>query len=73
MRKPARQDDTVNNIDDLALAREDDTPLQTPMIIVLPDLDSHRTYKVLSPRLARPEDGKDFLKQVVEDVDADTS
>jgi hypothetical protein len=49
-----------------------DIPEKTRVYVLVPDADARRTFKVMSPRLAHPEQAKDFELQVIEDAtDAD--
>jgi hypothetical protein len=37
-------------------------------VTVLPNIDSKRTYKVMSPRLAHKNQAKDFVHEVIEEA-----
>lgn len=65
MRKLATYEGVVEN-GDVTLPPDDDIPENTGVDVLLPEPDPQRTYKVLSPRLAHPEQAKDFLKEVIE-------
>lgn len=65
MRKPATDESVVEN-GRVALPLEADVFDETTLV-VLPDLDPQRTYKVMSPRLVHPEEAKDFAKELVEE------
>ena len=69
MRKLATNNRIVED-PDVILPAEEDTPDQIAGEVLLPDLDPQRTYKVMSPRLAHPEQAKDFVKEVIEQTEA---
>ncbi|HYR76955.1 MAG TPA: hypothetical protein VEM96_14035 [Pyrinomonadaceae bacterium] len=71
MRKLATYEGVVEN-GHVTLPPEADIPENTRVYVLVPDADARRTYKVMSPRLAHPEQAKDFELQVIEDAtDAD--
>jgi hypothetical protein len=65
MRKYATDESVVEN-GRVALPLEADVSGETT-VVVLPDLDPQRTYKVMSPRLVHPKEAKDFFKELVEE------
>lgn len=69
MRKLATNEGIVED-PDVILPAEEDTPDQIAGEVLLPDLDPQRTYKVMSPRLAHPEQAKDLVKEVIEETEA---
>ena len=56
---------------DVTLLEEEDIPDENGVTVLLPDLDPQRTYKVMSPRLAHPEQAKDFEEQVIDGTQDD--
>jgi hypothetical protein len=52
----------------VTLPPEADIPENTRVYVLVPDADAQKTYKVMSPRLAHPEQAKDFEKLVIEDI-----
>jgi hypothetical protein len=48
------------------LPPEADIPERTCVYVLVPDAGARRTYKVMSPRLAHPEQAKDFELQIIE-------
>jgi hypothetical protein len=71
MRKLATYEGVVEN-GHVTLPPEADIPENTRVYVLVPDANARRTYKVMSPRLAHPEQAKDFELQVIEDAtDAD--
>jgi hypothetical protein len=71
MRKLATYEGVVEN-GHVTLPPEADIPEKTRVYVLVPDADARRTYKVMSPRLAHPEQAKDFELQIIEDTsDAD--
>ncbi len=67
MRKLATHEGVVEN-GHVTLPPEADIPENTRVYVLVPDADAPRTYKVMSPRLAHPEQAKDFEKLVIEDI-----
>ena len=67
MRKLATYEGVVEN-GHVTLPPEADIPENTRVYVLVPDADARRTYKVMSPRLAHPEQAKDFEKLVIEDI-----
>jgi hypothetical protein len=57
---------------DVTLPSLDDIPDQGRMHIWLPDLDPQRTYQVMSPRLAHPEQAEDFVHEIIEETPDDS-
>ena len=71
MRKLATYEGIVEN-GHVTLPPDTDIPEKTRVYVLVPDADAQRTYKVMSPRLAHPEQAKDFKMEVIEDAnDAD--
>lgn len=71
MRKLATYEGVVEN-GHVTLPPEVDIPENTRVYVLVPDADARRTYKIMSPRLAHPEQAKDFELQVIEEAtDAD--
>jgi len=70
MRKRATEESMVESGDD-TLPADEEISDQTGVKVLLPDLDPKRTYKVMSPRLAHPEQSKDFEKQVIDETQDD--
>jgi hypothetical protein len=62
MTKLATYEGVVEN-GHVTLPPDAEIPDQTRVYVLVPDAD--RTYQVLSPRLANPDQAKDFLKLVV--------
>ena len=71
MRKIATYEGVVEN-GHVTLPPEADIPEKTRVFILVPDLDPTRTYNVMSPRLAHPEDAKDFELEVIDESDDDS-
>lgn len=67
MRKLATYEGVVEN-GHVTLPPNADIPENTRVYVLVPDADARRTYKVISPRLAHPEQAKDFEKLVIEDI-----
>jgi len=67
MRKRATEESMVES-GDVILPAEEEISDETGVNVLLPDLDPQRTYKVMSPRLAHPEQAKDFVKQVIDET-----
>jgi hypothetical protein len=66
MRKIATYEGVVEN-GHVTLPSEADIPERTRVFILVPDVDPTRTYSVMSPRLAHPEDAKDFELEVIDE------
>jgi hypothetical protein len=47
-----------------------DIPEKTRVYVLVPDTNRPRTPRVYSPRLANPEQAKDFVMEVIEEKDA---
>jgi hypothetical protein len=45
-----------------------DIPEKTHVYVLVPDGETQRAFRVMSPRLAHPEQGKDFEMQIIEDT-----
>jgi hypothetical protein len=45
---------------------EEEDASESGVMVLLPDLDPRRIYKVMSPRLVHPEQAEDFVKEVIE-------
>ena len=45
-----------------------DIPDKTLVYVLVPDSETQRTFRIMSPRLAHPEQVKDFEMQVIEDT-----
>ena len=69
MRKLATYEGVVGN-GHVTMPPEADIPDNTRVYVLVPDADARRTYKVISPRLAHPEQAKDFEKLVIDITDA---
>lgn len=69
MRKLATYEGIVEN-GHVTLPPDADIPDKTRVYVLVPDAAAHRTYKVMSPRLAHPEQAKDFELQVIDETDA---
>lgn len=50
-----------------------DIPDKTHVYVLVPDSEMQPTFRVMSPRLAHPEQAKDFEMQVIEDNTSDAS
>jgi hypothetical protein len=70
MSKLATYEGVVEN-GHVTLPPEADIPDKTRVYVLVPHSDN-RTYKILSPRLADPEQARDFLKLEVIDEPNDT-
>ena len=71
MRKLATYEGVVEN-GHVTLPANVDIPDQTRVYILVPDIETQRTFYVGSPRLVHPEQARDFEMQVIEDTtDAD--
>lgn len=69
MRKIATYEGVVEN-GHVTLPPGADIPEKTRVYILVPDLDRKKTYKVMSPRLAHPEQARDFELEVIDESDA---
>lgn len=67
MRKLATYEGVVEN-GHVTLPPDADIPEKTRVYVLVPDADAQRKHKVMSPRLAHPEQAKDFELQVIEDT-----
>jgi len=68
MRKLATYEGVVEN-GHVTLPPDADIPERTHVYVLVPDADAHGPDKVMSPRLAHPEQAKDFELEVIEDSD----
>lgn len=68
MRKLATYEGVVEN-GHVTLPPDADIPDRTRVYVLVPDPDRDRTYKILSPRLANPEQAKDFEMEVIDETD----
>ena len=50
----------------IRLSNEVTLPEQTKVFVIVPDLESSASARVLSPRLRHPQQAGDFAKQVLE-------
>ena len=62
MKELATHEGRVEN-GDVTLPSDEGISDQGSLNILLPDLDPQRTYKIMSPRFAHPEEAKDFVKE----------
>ena len=67
MRKLTTYEGVVEN-GHVTLPPDAEIPEKTRVYVFVPDADAQRTYTVMSPRLAHPEQAKDFELQVIEDA-----
>ena len=67
MKKLATHQDLVEN-EGVTLPANEDICDETGVTVLLRDLDPQRTYNVMSPRLAHPEEAKDFVHDVIEEA-----
>ena len=67
MRKLATYEGIIEN-GRVTLPPNTDIPEKTHVYVLVPDVETQRTFRVISPRLAHPEQGKDFEMQVFEDT-----
>jgi len=67
MRKLATYEGVVEN-GHVTLPADADIPEKTRVYVLVPDLEQKKTLYVASPRLAHPEQAKDFEMQVIEDT-----
>jgi hypothetical protein len=67
MKKLATYEGVVEN-GHVTLPPEADIPEKTRVYVLVPDPDSRRTYKIMSPRLAHREQAKDFQKLIIEET-----
>ena len=67
MRKLTTYEGVVEN-GHVTLPPDAEIPEKTRVYVLVPDAEAQRTYKVMSPRLAHPEQAKDFELQVIEDA-----
>lgn len=66
MRRLATYEGVVEN-GHVTLPPDVDIPEKTRVYVLVPDRDL--TYKIMSPRLANPEQAKDFEKEVIDESD----
>ena len=67
MKKVATHEGRVEN-GDVTFHEDENIPDENGVTVLLPDLDPQRTYNVMSPRLAHPEEAKDFVDEVIEET-----
>jgi hypothetical protein len=67
MRKLATYEGIVEN-GHVTLPPNADIPDKTRVYVLVPDVESHRTPRIASPRLVHPEQAKDFELQIFEDT-----
>jgi hypothetical protein len=67
MRKLATYEGIVEN-GRVTLPPNADIPDQTHVYVLVPDSEMQHTFRIMSPRLAHPEQAKDFEMQVIEDI-----
>lgn len=67
MRKLATYEGIIEN-GRVTLPPNTDIPEKTHVYVLVPDAETQRTFRVMSPRLAHPEQSKDFEMQVIEDT-----
>jgi hypothetical protein len=67
MRKLATYEGVVEN-GRVALPPDAHIPDQTRVYVLVPDLETRRTFNIPGVRLVHPEQAKDFEKQVIEDT-----
>jgi hypothetical protein len=71
MRRLATYEGVVEN-GHVTLPPNTDIPEKTRVYVLVPDAETRTTLHIASPRLAHPEQAKDFEMQVIEDLtDAD--
>jgi hypothetical protein len=68
MRKLATYEGVVEN-GHVTLPPNVDIPEKTRVYVLVPDPNRDRTYKILSPHLAHPEQVKDFEMEVIDESD----
>jgi hypothetical protein len=66
--KKLTTDEIVAENENVLLLPDLDILEKTTERVLLPDLDSKRTYKLMSPRLANPDQIKDFAKEIIEET-----
>lgn len=66
MRKLATYEGVVEN-GHVTLPPNADIPEKTRVYVLVPNVETQKTLYIASPRLAHPEQAKDFEKQVIED------
>jgi hypothetical protein len=67
MRKLATYEGIVEN-GRVTLPPNADIPDKTHVYVLVPDSETQRTFRIMSPRLAHPEQAKDFEKQIIENT-----
>ena len=68
MRKLSTYEGVVEN-GHVTLPADADIPENTRVYVLVPDANAQSTYKVMSPRLAHPDQAKDFELEVAKDSD----
>lgn len=66
MRKLATYEGVVEN-GHVTLPPDADIPEKTRVYVLVPDADVNRTFKIMNPGLAHPEQAKDFQKLIIEE------
>ena len=66
MRKLATYEGVVEN-GHVTLPRDVDIPEKTRVYVLVPNLETRKTFKIPGARLVHPEQAKDFEMQVIED------
>jgi hypothetical protein len=67
MRKLATYEGVVEN-GHVTLPPDAHIPEKTRVYVMVPDAEAKRVPRIFSPRLAHPEQAKDFEKLVIEDI-----
>jgi len=67
MRRLATYEGVVEN-GHVTLPPDVDIPDETRVYVLVPDVDTQRTFQILSPRLVDRTQAKDFVKEVVEET-----
>ena len=66
MRKLATYEGVVEN-GHVTLPPNADIPDKTRVYVLVPDLETRKTFNIPGARLVHPEQAKDFVKEVIED------
>ena len=67
MRKLATYEGVVEN-GHVTLPADADIPEKTRVYVLVPDVETRKTFTIASPRLVHPEQATDFEMQVIEDT-----
>jgi hypothetical protein len=67
MRKLATYEGIIEN-GRVTLPPNTEIPDKTRVYVLVPDAEMQRTFRIMSPRLAHPEQAKDFEKQIIENT-----